>query len=208
MSNPHPSLPANPTITLILVRHGETDANRNFLLQGQSDGSLNATGKAQVQALGIALKNMEITVALSSDLQRARDTALAISVHHAGLEVKQMVALRECSVGVLDGHPAAEYHQALADSNLPLAEFRPQGGETFAEVRKRAATFLEMVEAEYQGESVLVCAHGDFLRMLISVLTRISIQDASTIFLNNASYSIFEYKNNKWHTVSVNNFLD
>jgi broad specificity phosphatase PhoE len=86
-------------------------------------------------------------------------------------------------------------------------QFRPQGGETFAEVRKRAATFLEMVEEEYQGESVLVCAHGDFLRMLISVLTRISIQDASTIFLNNASYSIFEYENNKWHTVSVNNFL-
>ena len=208
MSNPHPSMPANPTITLILVRHGETDANRRFLLQGQSDGPLNETGKAQVQALGIALKNMEITVALSSDLQRARDTALAISAHHAGLEVKQMVVLRECSVGVLDGHPAAEYHQALADSNLPLAEFRPQGGETFAEVRKRAATFLEMVEEEYQGESVLVCAHGDFLRMLISVITRISIQDASTIFLNNASYSIFEYQNKKWHTVSVNNFLD
>jgi broad specificity phosphatase PhoE len=208
MSKTDQSIPAKPITTLILVRHGETDSNRNYLLQGHSDGALNEVGRAQVQELGISLKNMEITVALSSDLQRARDTARALSAHHAGLEVQEMKILRECSVGVLDGHPAAEYHQALADSNLPLADFRPEGGETFGEVSKRAASFLEMVEEDYQGESVLVCAHGDFLRMLISVIAQISIQEASRIFLNNASYSIFKFENEKWHTVSINNFLE
>jgi broad specificity phosphatase PhoE len=201
-------IPAKPITKLILVRHGETDSNRKFLLQGHSDGALNETGKAQVQKLGISLKNMEITIALSSDMQRARDTAREISAHHAGLEVKEMVILRECSVGVLDGHPAKEYHQALTDSNVPLAEFRPEGGETLGEVRKRAETFLDMVERDFKGESILVCAHGDFLRMLISVITQISIQKANGIFLNNASYSIFKYENKKWHTVSINNFLE
>lgn len=47
----------------------------------------------------------------------------------------------------------------------------------------------------------------DFLRMLIGVITQISIQEANDIYLHNASYSLFKCENDKWHTDTINNFL-
>jgi len=192
---------------LILVRHGQTEANLNHFLQGQSDGALNDTGKQQAKKLAVNLKDMKIDRILSSDMRRARNTAAAIAGFHE-LAVEENKILREWNCGKLDGLPAEELHKALADSDLPLADFRPEDGETLREVRERAAAFLEEIEKDFEGLTVLVCSHGDFLRMLTSILQDIKFEEANNIRLKNASYSVFEKEGRHWKTVSLNNTAD
>ena len=55
-----------------LIRHGETQANRDGIIQGQQDTELNALGEEQARMVGEALKEKKIACAFSSDLSRAR----------------------------------------------------------------------------------------------------------------------------------------
>ena len=157
---------------------------------GSSDGALNETGKQQAKNLAVHLKDMRIDRILSSDMRRARNTAAAIAVFH-GLTVEENKILREWNCGKLDGLPAEELHKALKNSDLPLADFRPEEGETLREVRGRAAAFLEEIERDFDSLTVLVCSHGDFLRMLTSILQDIKFEEANNIRLKNASTQHF-----------------
>lgn len=190
-------------IRLILVRHGQTKANVERRLQGQSDGTLTDVGRQQAEELALHLKNMEIDKVLSSDLIRAKDTANAIAKYH-NLEVEAKSILREWNCGNLDGTSAEALKIALSQSDQPLPDFRPEGGETLREVQRRAEIFLEEVETNYEGLRVLVCSHGDFIRMLMSKLLQIKIEEANGIHLDNASYSVFERNDGEWRNLEIN----
>lgn len=58
-------------VRVYIVRHGETQENRDGVIQGQRDTSLNATGLEQARMVGEALKDAKLGVAFSSDLSRA-----------------------------------------------------------------------------------------------------------------------------------------
>jgi broad specificity phosphatase PhoE len=190
-------------LRLILVRHGQTDANLKRVLQGQSDGELNATGRQQAEALARHLKDFSIDHIFASPLRRAQDTAAAIARYH-GLPVKTETLLREWNCGLLDGVPADVFRQKLQEFNGALSLFRPEGGETLTEVRQRAAEFLDQLTANYEGQTVLVTTHGDLMRAVMSLLQQIDIEQASTIFFENASYSILELENERWNSVALN----
>ncbi len=167
---------------------------------------MNKTGKQQAEILALHLNNMEIDHILSSDMRRAKNTAAAIAKHH-GIAVEVKPLIREWNCGKLDGLPAEELFRALAKSKQPLPDFRPEEGETLREVQKRALKFLHEIEDDFAGLNVMVCSHGDFLRMLISVLTHTSIEEANNIHLKNTSYSIFERRDQQWNTIAINNFI-
>jgi len=190
-------------LRLILVRHGQTDANLNRVLQGQSDGLLNATGLKQAETLAGHLKDFAIDEIISSPLRRAQETASAVARYH-GLPVKTEVLLREWNCGLLDGVPAEVFRKKLQEYKGPLSQFRPEGGETLLEVQQRAAEFLAHLTANYQGQTVLVCTHGDFMRSLMSLLQQITIEKASEIFFENASYSTLELENRRWNLIELN----
>jgi broad specificity phosphatase PhoE len=190
-------------LRLVLVRHGQTDANLNHMLQGQSDGELNVTGRQQVEELGRHLKDFRIDQIIASPMRRAQDTAVAIARQHQ-LKVKTTPLIVEWNCGVLDGVSAEVFRKKLQESNVPLSSFRPEGGETLLEVRQRAASFLSDLTTNYQDQTVLACSHGDFMRALVSLLLQISIEEASGIYFDNASYSILDFENGNWNPVAMN----
>jgi broad specificity phosphatase PhoE len=190
-------------LQLVLVRHGQTDANINHLLQGQSDGMLNAAGLQQAEELAKHLKDFDIDQIISSPLRRAQDTALAIARYHH-LEVKTSLLIKEWNVGMLDGLPAEKFRKILKEANAPLSLFRPEGGETLLEVRKRASDFLNDLITNYQDQTVLVCTHGDFMRALLSLIQQVDIEKTAGIYFDNASYSIFELENGNWNPIELN----
>jgi len=188
---------------LILVRHGQTLSNLRLYLQGQSDGELTEVGRQQARAVAAVLKDMPVDAVISSPLIRAKDTAAEIArYHHLPVTINPLV--REWHCGVLDGQPAQALFDARDQAGLPLADFRPEGGETLHEVQGRAKEFLSEIEEKYSCQSVVVCSHGDFLRMLISLLRSISIEEANGIHLENAAYSRFIKKDAGWVNQGMN----
>ena len=84
--------------TIVLVRHGETDWNRNRRFQGQADIVLNETGRAQVRALATELADEPFSIAYTSPLRRAAESAEILGAA-LGLEVRPCDALMEVDVG-------------------------------------------------------------------------------------------------------------
>ncbi len=190
-------------VRLILVRHGQTDANLYRRIQGQSDGPLNATGREQVAILGRQLQGVHIDHIIASPLQRAYDTACAIAHYHR-LDVVCSTAIVEWNCGMLDGLPADEFKEQVRGSGLPLSQFRPLGGETLTEVRQRAHSFMTDVLTRYDQQTVLICSHGDFLRTCVSLMRGITIEEASSIHLDNASCSVADHVNGQWEITALN----
>lgn len=173
------------------------------VLQGQSDGVLTAVGRDQARAIGAVLKDMLVDLVISSPLIRARDTAAEIARYH-NLSVAINPLVREWHCGTLDGKPAQALFDAREQAGLPLADFRPEGGETLREVQDRAARFLSDIEKNHANQCVVVCSHGDFLRMLISKLQGLAIEEANAIHIENAAYSCFIQQGDGWANRGLN----
>jgi probable phosphoglycerate mutase len=133
---PHPRA---HLIVLILVRHGESVANAQGLLLGRTDVELTDTGRVQVEGTRTLLRD-PVAEVRSSPLRRALDTA-------ALLELGPPVEVEECWVEVdygefecqpLGGIPAEVWQRWRGDR-----DFRPEGGETLAEVDGRVAGACE-----------------------------------------------------------------
>lgn len=145
--------------TLYLVRHGETVDNVNQLLQGISQGQLTDLGREQAAALrDDIIENTRPLpqIMLTSDLQRAKETALIIN-EKLNLKVKETPLLRERDWGELTLHPVAE---AKAMKTFPPSV------ESMKEMKKRAGEFLSLLEKNYSGQVVMAVSHGLFIRCI------------------------------------------
>jgi broad specificity phosphatase PhoE len=190
---------------LMLVRHGQSEANLKHRLQGQSQGILTPLGLTQAQRLAQALKVMPFDLILSSDLVRARDTARTIA-ETTGVPLEFSAPLREWNVGELDGQPQANLQLRLADTGFSIVDFKPAGGESLRQVNQRAAAFLAELVELYPDKTLLLCSHGDFIRMLLASLLRQTLEEALTIKLDNTSLTILEREGSgHWRLESLNN---
>jgi len=137
---------------LILVRHGESEANARGLLLGRTDAPLTEEGRAQAAAAGQLLHG-PVAEVWSSPLSRARDTAGILGrVLTLGLPIQIDARWVEVDYGEfecqpLQGIPASVWKQWRSDP-----AFRPEGGETLAEVGERiAGACAELFRADGAG---------------------------------------------------------
>ena len=82
-------------IRVYIVRHGQTEENKQKIIQGHLDTLLNSEGKSQANVVASALKDVPFDACYSSDLRRAADTAKQIMVHHSGVKTQTREAVRE-----------------------------------------------------------------------------------------------------------------
>jgi probable phosphoglycerate mutase len=162
--------------TIVFIRHGETDWNVQQRFQGQIDVPLNARGQAQAAQLAARLATAPAAALLSSDLQRARQTAapLAAAWGLAEGDVATLPGLREQGFGVLEGLDAPTIrsrHPELWARWLDFdPDFAPPGGES---TRRFHARVLDAVRALAAGHpaaradaGLVVVTHGGVLDML------------------------------------------
>ena len=141
------------------LRHGETDWNARNLAQGAVDIPLNPVGVSQAKAAAELLRNRGIRSIVASPLSRAHETAVA-AAEVVGRPVATEEELREVSFGAQEGQPMLA--QWFDDWVAGLST--PEGAESFAELRARAA---RAVNRALEHESpVLVVAHGALFRAL------------------------------------------
>jgi glucosyl-3-phosphoglycerate phosphatase len=153
--------------TLLLVRHGETDWNRDSRWQGGSDTRLNDLGREQARTLAEQLDG-NIDVVYSSDLARARETAEIVAAK-LGLEVRLDPRLRERGFGSWEGLTTTEIEERFADSHRRwLAGVGPgaDDAEAFEDFSARVNDFLADVLRLHPDEEVLVISHGGSIRVI------------------------------------------
>jgi broad specificity phosphatase PhoE len=155
------------TTRFVLIRHGETDWNREGRWQGQADTPLNRRGVEQAARLADDLKRtMRVDAVYSSDLQRARQTAEAIAGAF-GLPVRLDPRLREIHQGEWQGLLAPEierrYQRIFQLRAKDPWSVSPPGGETAAQVRRRLEEALAEITAGHPGETVAIVSHGFIL---------------------------------------------
>ena len=152
---------------LVLIRHGESEGNRDRVFSLTPDVPLTEVGHAQVQAAGdwIAAR-FQPSAVVSSPFRRARQTAALIGERLA-LPVRVEEDLRERSYGTLAGRPYAAA-RGCADYD-PAAYWLwcpPGGGETLVEVTARAGRVLDRLAAAAPRDDVVVVSHGAVMRAL------------------------------------------
>ncbi len=158
---------------LVVIRHGETDWNRQQRFQGHLDVPLNAMGQAQAEALAArraAEAALQADLFVSSDLQRARQTAAPLG-RAWGREPQLAAALREQSFGEwegLDGPSIRARWPAFWDRWLEhRADEGAPGGETPRQFHTRVlAAVKALAEAAGPGRRVVIVTHGGVLDML------------------------------------------
>ena len=160
---------------IFLIRHGETDWNREFRYQGSSDIPLNDEGLEQARRVGVRLSRITPALLLTSPLQRAGRTAGIIAEqNNAGIKIEERSELREMSFGIWEGLTIPEIRKMDGETfeRWRSAPFTcaPEGGEMFAEIMERSSALKAEISALPPGEDTFVVAHGGVLRALAAVL--------------------------------------
>lgn len=154
---------------LIVIRHGETDSNREHRFQGQLDVPLNATGLLQAERLADALAAEPFDAVVVSDLQRARQTAAPLA-GRLGLEVRPDAAWREQSFGRIEGMRVKALHEQqpelFACWARHEADFALPGGESVRRFHARILAAAGRLAEGFPRQRVLLVTHGGVLDML------------------------------------------
>lgn len=159
---------------IIAIRHGETAWNVDTRIQGHIDIPLNETGRWQAGRLAQALATEPIHAIYSSDLQRAYDTARAIS--SAGdRPLRQHTGLRERCFGAFEGKTWAELETHWPEASRSWRQrephWAPEGGESLVQLRQRIAQTLNELAAQHPGEQIVLVAHGGVMDTLYRLAT-------------------------------------
>ena len=182
--------------TLTLIRHGETDWNRDRRIQGTTDVPLNDTGRRQARdAAAILREQLDASapvVIVASDLRRASETAQIIAAEFGAAEPRLYPGLRERSYGEAEGVDAAEFARRWGDwhsAEIPGAEpwphLRTRGLEALAEVVRDARRATAPAAA-----SVLVVTHGAFIRELIRHATAGELPPVGARLANGSAHTM------------------
>lgn len=164
-------------MNLVVIRHGETDMNKEGRLQGSKgpDLPLNETGRNEVIRLRDALI-LHPKVIYASPLLRTKETA-AILNERFHTSIILVTELMERDFGTLSGKLRSEVSQELLEDDLEgHYDYRPYEGESSENVRARVLYFLRTLQTE-GGEPIMLITHRGIIRILYDLFPNDAIPE-------------------------------
>lgn len=147
---------------IYVVRHGETDWNKNGICQGKTNISLNENGIAQAKVLKDKINVNLIDICYVSPLNRTIETAKIITNNKLDLIIDDRIVER--GFGTLEGKPFN--YDATAKSWDYELNYDEYDIEAIKEVLKRAKYFLDYLNKTYDNKNILIISHGAFIKAL------------------------------------------
>lgn len=178
-------------MVIALVRHGETDWNREHRWQGRLGVGLNDLGRRQAAGAAPLLADIAWSWMVSSPLDRARQTARIIADRLPRMPMTDDDGVQERAYGEAEGVLAAEAARRWPDGAFP-------GMESDAELGERGAAALRRIAGAYTGNGIVV-SHGSFIRYTIKALCEV---DPPRIL--NGSVSLLRTDGLGWEPVELN----
>ncbi|PJA48039.1 MAG: hypothetical protein CO170_03960 [candidate division SR1 bacterium CG_4_9_14_3_um_filter_40_9] len=182
---------------LIITRHGETEENKEGIIQGHLPGKLSAEGIDQAEKVALRLKDEKIDFIFSSDLARAADTAQEIAKFHPNTPIKLVEDLRERYLGEFQGKRRSEVNETESKDEEPMKA-----------LYDRAEKSLYKILSKHHQDTILFVGHNGINKAMIAVITGKKHEDIKDIERqHNTSVNIFEIDENKNHIIHVFNCI-
>jgi broad specificity phosphatase PhoE len=190
---------------LYIVRHGETDWNKDGRYQGQTDIPLNAEGRRQGAAVGARLASVPLDSVYSSDLMRAHDTARALA---GGRPIVLDLRLREMHAGRCQGllhteiaeREPAFWEAARQDpDNTPFPD-----GESPLQLQSRAMECLKAIAERHPDGRVAVVTHGGVIKTMVAGVLGVPLTVRPRFWMDNCSLTIVEAVAKGWRLRTLN----
>ena len=188
---------------LYLVRHGETEWNREDKMQGVKDSPLTDKGVEHARLLGSRLKGLTggIDKIYSSDLGSAFDTAVLIG-GYLSLSVNRDERLRERNMGIFEGYSwdyvrenfPQEFKKTVSDDN----SYRIPEGESKNEYIEKVRSFLDFASREHEGDRVLAVTHRGFINFALRIILSVPFHERMGIIVQNTSLAGFTLHKGRW----------
>jgi len=194
-------------LTAYVIRHAETEGNRNGVIQGHLDFPLSAKGRLQAEEVAGALRNVRFDAVYSSDLNRAAETARAIMKCRSCSLIMDR-RLREINGGKMQGLTWPEIQKRFPEFEIAFSadpyNTRRPGGESFADVAVRVARAMDDIvrrnSERPEGSVIAVVSHGGPIRSIIG-LAQPDLATMGTI--GNCSITVLERNGATWRLVKV-----
>ncbi len=194
--------------TLLLIRHGESEANRNKVFGGQINPDLQERGVMQAEHTAkFVAENYKVDKIYSSDLKRAYRTAEALS-KLLNMEIKSEKRLREIYAGKWEGMKFDDLKKVYPDEyNVWLTDIGNAvctEGETVKELGERIFGVLTEIARENDGKTVAITTHATPIRVTQSLIETGGLSEMKNIkWVTNASVTEITYENDNWKMVKV-----
>jgi len=194
---------------LYLVRHGETDWNKQGIFRGLSDIPLNARGKTQAQALGRCFAGVPIRAIHASKLARALETARGIA---RGQESEKIIYAEDGLADINRGEWAGLTHQQAKEKFPELYDkwfSAPQevcfpGGGCLHEVMSKARGTVDRIMNGTNGSSLVVVTHHVVIRALLCSLLDLNLSNFRRFEVFPASVSELRFEYGRWVLYRLN----
>jgi len=195
--------------TLYIVRHGQTDLNKQGIVQGRGRNTdLNEEGRHQAQLFHEAYKNTHFDKIYISELKRTQQSIQPFI--DDGLPFEKLSGLDELAWGVLEGQPStpenkAAFMKLMRDWLDGKLDSKFEGGESPNEVKERQLEALKVIMSHPEEKTVLICMHGRALRLLLCVLQNLPLTEMENfphqnlvlykVIWDGAKYEIVDFNN-------------
>jgi probable phosphoglycerate mutase len=191
---------------IYLLRHGEIELGEKKRFIGQADLPLNEKGLHQACFWQKKLKTEGFEIIYSSDLNRARQTALIIAGHHQE-KVQLLPALREINLGEWEGLSVAEARARFPAEwqrrEKDLVTFRPPGGESFRDLAARIEPVFNQIVQGLEGD-ILIVAHAAVNRVILCRVLGMDIANLFRLGQDYGSLNLLEPKQGDWRVAAMN----
>ena len=200
------------SVTLYLVRHGQTNMNLNKIFRGRQDPPLNQTGREEARLAGAFLKEEDISFVITSPQLRATQTAETIASHHK-LSVGDMKDLEDINYGEWEGMKeddvAANYAELYEQWHANPHEVTFPGGESLPDVKNRMIDFIAKVKKSSSGRTGVAVSHRVVCKVFVCALAEIPLKYFWNIKIDTASVSKFELFEDRFiiHNLNETNHL-
>jgi probable phosphoglycerate mutase len=200
------------TTRVLLVRHGQSRGNAERRFGGHAPTPLSELGHRQAAATARALAAEGVTAVYSSDLLRAVETAEPLA-RATGLEVRRTAALRERSVGLMEGLTFEEAAAAHPEEYAALLrrdfERVLAGGESYRQLLDRAAAELDRAVEENRGGTLAVFSHAGTIGILaLHLMGALDAPALKPVWLSSSNCGVSRFELRSDGFVRVSEFND
>lgn len=194
--------------TLIIIRHGQSEANAQNVFAGQLDMKLNELGFQQAECTASCIaENFKVDKVYASDLHRAYYTGKAVA-DKFGLDVIKSEKLREIFSGDWQGRTYDEIGSVYASGwNIWLTDIgsvQTPGGESVKDLMDRVGAEIRRIAEENDGKTVVIATHATSIRVFFAYAQEKALSEIKDIpFVTNASFTVCEYENGKFNLTRI-----